>query len=89
MPGFSAEQIEVSAQPRRLVISGRSSLTDGEKAENTFSREILAKEAFRLLDLPVEIDAGKVEATFRDGVLNVTLPKLVAGEPSQAQASAV
>ena len=89
MPGFSAEQIEVSAQLRRLIISGRSSLTDGEKAENTFSREILAKEAFRLLDLPVEVDAGKMEARFSDGVLNVTLPKLVAGEPSQAQASAV
>jgi len=89
MPGFSAEQIEVSAEPRRLIISGRSSLTGNEKAENTFSREILDKEAFRLLDLPVEVDAGKVEATFRDGVVNVTLPKVVAGEPSQAQASAV
>ena len=89
MPGFSAEQIEVSAELRRLIISGRSGLTDGGEAENTFSREILAKEAFCLLDLPVEVDAGKVEATFRDGVLNVTLPKLVAGEPSRAQASAV
>src|ERR1044072_3841685 len=33
MPGFSAEQIEVSAEPRRLIISGRSSLTGNEKAE--------------------------------------------------------
>ncbi|HJQ26529.1 MAG TPA: Hsp20 family protein [Blastocatellia bacterium] len=86
MPGFSAEQIEVSAEPRRLIISGRSSLTDQEKAENTFSREVLAKEAFRLLDLPVEVDAGKVEATFSDGVLNVTLPKRVPGKPAHAQA---
>jgi HSP20 family protein len=86
MPGFSADQIEVSAEPRRLIISGRMPLTDEEKAENTFSREVLAKEAFRLLDLPVEVDAGKVEATFRDGVLNITLPKRVAGKPAHAQA---
>ena len=29
------------------------------------------------------------EATIGDGVLNITLPELVAGEPSQAQASAI
>lgn len=86
MPGFTAEEIEVSAEPRRLIIRGGTSLTDYEEAEHTFSREILAKEAFRLLDLPVEVDADKVEATFSDGVLNVILPKLVAGETADAQA---
>ena len=84
--GYSAEQIEVSAEPRRLIISGRMNLTDEEKAENTFTREILVKQAFCPLDLPVEVDAGKVEAAFSDGVLNVTLPKRVAGKPAHAQA---
>ena len=89
MPGFSAQEIEVSAEPRRLIISGRASLADDEKTENTFSRETLTKQIFRLLDLPVEVDADKVEARFSDGVLNVTLPKLVAGKLSHAQTSVV
>jgi HSP20 family molecular chaperone IbpA len=89
LPGFSAEEVEVSAEPRRLIISGRASLTNGKEEENTFSREILANDTFHLLDLPVEIDADKVEATLNCEILKVTLPKLVAGKPSQARASAV
>jgi HSP20 family molecular chaperone IbpA len=86
MPGFIAEQITVSAEPRRLIISGRMNLTDEEEAKNTFSRGILAQNTFHLLDLPVEVDAEKVKATFSDGVLNVTLPKLVSSNSSHAQA---
>ena len=89
MAAFSAENIKISAEPRRLIISGRASLTDGEEAENTFSRELLGKDTFHQLDLPVEIDADKAEAIFTEGMLMITLPKLVAGEPSQAQASAM
>jgi len=93
LPGFSAEEIEVSAEPRRLIISGRTSLT-GKEAENTFSREILAKSratltkgTFRLLDLPVEIDADHVEVRLTGETLTVTLPKLVVDKSSHAQAS--
>lgn len=93
LPGFSAEEIEVSAEPRRLIISGGTTLTDKE-AKNTFSREIvfnstgiLTKHIFRLLDLPVAIDADKVEATLIGGILNVTLPRLVVDQSSHAQAS--
>ena len=37
LPGFSAEEIEVSAEPRRLIISGGTTQTD-KKAGNTFLR---------------------------------------------------
>jgi len=94
LPGFSADEIEVSVEPRRLIISGRTSLTNKE-AENFFSREILAKSTetptkgtFRLLDLPVEIDANKVEAKLTGETLKVTLPKLVVDKSSHVQASA-
>ena len=95
LPGFSADEIAVSAEPRRLILSGTTSITDKE-AENTFSREILGKSVevltkgtFRLLDLPVEIDADKVEAKLTRETLTVTLPKLVVDKSSHAQASAV
>lgn len=95
LPGFRAAEIEVSAEPRRLIISGRISLTDKEP-DNTFSREILAesaelltKGAFRLLDLPVEIDADMVEAKLTGETLTVTLPRLVVDKSSHAQAPAV
>jgi HSP20 family molecular chaperone IbpA len=93
VPGFTAEEVEVSAEPRRLIISGRTSLTDRE-AENTFSREILAKPpatltkgTFRVIDLAVEIDPDHVEARVTGEILNVTLPKRVVDKSSHAQAS--
>jgi HSP20 family protein len=89
LPGFTAEEIQVSAEPRRLIISGSASQADEKETENVFSREILARDVFRSLDLPVEVDADKVEATLTDGILNITLPKLIASKPSHAQASGV
>jgi len=94
VPGFTLEEVEVSAEPQRLIISGRTRLTDQE-AKNTFSREILdnsteirPKHTFHLLDLPVEIDADKVEATLTAGILTVTLPKLIGDKALHAQTSA-
>jgi HSP20 family molecular chaperone IbpA len=94
LPGFSAEEIEVSVEPRRLIISGRTSPA-AKQAENIFFREILAKSSevltiatFRLLDLPVEVDADKVDAKLAGETLTVTLPRLVVDKSSHAQASA-
>jgi HSP20 family molecular chaperone IbpA len=91
--GFSAGEVEVSAETRRLIISGRTSLSHNE-AENTFSREILDKSTapltkgtFRLLNLPVEIDADQVEARLTGDTLTVTLPKLAVDKSANAQPS--
>ena len=89
LPGFNAEDIQVSAEPRRLIISGSASQANEKETENIFYREILAKDVFRSLDLPLEVDAANAEATLKDGILNVTLPKLNVSKQSQAQASAV
>jgi len=89
LPGFNADMIEVSAEPRRLIISGTTSQSGEREAENTFSREILAKDVFRSLDLPVEIDPNKVKATFDGGTLNVTLPKIARSNKPHAHATAV
>jgi HSP20 family protein len=89
IPGFSAEEIEVNAESRRLIISGGTNGAEGEEEENTFSREILARDILHLIYLPVDIDANKVESTLTGEILNVTLPKRVAGRPSHARPSAV
>jgi len=91
MPDFRADEIEVSVEPRRLIISGTTDQTD-KTEENTFSRELQAKSVktnytFGLIELPVEIDVGKVEAKLTDGVLRISLPKLVVDKSSYATVS--
>jgi HSP20 family protein len=42
----------------------------------------------RLLRLPVEIDAGRVQADLRDGVLTITLPKAESAKPRKIAVNA-
>jgi HSP20 family molecular chaperone IbpA len=91
MPGFKADEIEVSVEPRRLIISGTTDQAD-KTEENTFARElqvesVKTKYTFRLIELPVEIDARTVEANFTDEVLRISLPKIVVDKPFYAKAS--
>jgi HSP20 family protein len=75
VPGFSAKEIEVSVEPRRLTISGKRETKEERKTEKTIYSERCADQILRVLDLPAEIDTGKVEATLRDGILELAMPK--------------
>lgn len=81
VPGFSEKEIEVSVEPNRLFISGKTEKT-GEKKEGEITyTEQSSKEIFRVIDFPVEVDPAKAEAVLDSGVLNITLPKVVINEP--------
>ena len=74
VPGYQMDNLEVSAMGNQLTIKGRR---ESETAEGTtfHRRERRTGEFTRALTLPVEIDAEKVHATLKDGVLTVELPK--------------
>src|SRR5438034_11010957 len=75
LPGMRKEDIEISLHDGTLTISGerkRESSSNGEKAERT---ERYVGTFRRSIALPTRVDANKVSATYRDGILTVTLPK--------------
>jgi HSP20 family protein len=76
MPGVKKEDLEVSVVRNRLSIKGVTS--NEEKSENgeLYRREIRRGEVSRSIALPAEVDATNAEASFANGVLTVTLPKL-------------
>lgn len=75
VPGFTANEIDVRVDGNRLIISGKhESLDDSTKGKTIYS-ERCAKEIFRSVGLPANIDASKVTATLKDGILNIELPK--------------
>ena len=74
IPGFKAEQLEVSMEPRRVTIAGKREAEE-RKNEKTIYRESCSDEILRVIDLPAEVVAGKVAATLRDGVLELKIPK--------------
>ncbi len=83
LPGLAMEDIEVEMLADELTISGRrETKTDDENV--TYHRRERGCGGFtRTLRLPDDIDAEKIEAGLKDGVLTITLPKVEAAKPRQ------
>lgn len=82
LPGMRKDDIEISLHDGMLTISGerRTETNDGEKAER--SERYIGKFR-RSITLPTRVDANKVSAKYKDGILTVTLPKAEEAKPKQ------
>jgi HSP20 family protein len=82
--GMRKEDIDISLHDGVLTIAGerQSSLGEGENAERT---ERFSGKFRRSITLPARVDAGKVSASYKDGILTVTLPKAEEAKPKQIQ----
>ncbi len=82
VPGIAKEDLNVKIQGNYLEISGtrKADVPEGytvnrtERSTSSFSRSFT---------LPYEVDANQVEATLKDGILRMTLPKSEAAKPKQ------
>lgn len=88
VPGFTAKDIQVSVEPRRVIISGKLETTADQQPEGTESVEVRFDEIFRTLELPTEVDPAKVTAILKDGVLNLTLARAAITEPVKVEVTA-
>ncbi len=80
LPGFNRDDLEVYAVANELTIKGRRVRPDDE--QRVYHRqERAAGEFTRIVTLPVEVNAERVEATLKDGVLTLHLPKVQAHLP--------
>jgi HSP20 family protein len=86
LPGMRKEDIEISLHDGTLTISGerKRESNDGDQAERT---ERYIGTFRRSIALPTRVDASKVSATYRDGILTVTLPKAEEVKPKQIRVS--
>ena len=86
LSGMRREDIEISLHDGTLTISGerKRETSNGEKAERT---ERYIGKFRRSITLPTCVDATKVSATYRDGILTVTLPKAEEAKPKQIPVS--
>ena len=76
VPGFNEKEVEIGVQPRRLTITGKRETKKEEKKGKTVCAESCADEILRMVDLPAEIETDKVTAALKNGVLELTLPKV-------------
>lgn len=80
LPGLAEQDIQVSLANDVLTISGEKKAEQEEKGEN-YHRVERSYGAFRRsIAVPAEVEADQVEATFKNGLLTVTLPKSAAAQ---------
>lgn len=85
VPGCKADDIDISVCNNTLTISGEKKETREEKDKGYYYAESSYGSFRRDVNLPAEVDANKVEATCKDGVLSITLPKAARSKAVKVQ----
>jgi len=77
LPGMDENDIDVSLTKDTLTIRGEKKEEKEDKGKNYYRMECSYGSFSRNIPLPAEVSTDKVEATFKKGILYVTLPKTV------------
>lgn len=87
LPGMKREDIHIELKDGNLVLSGErkaDALADGVKYRHV---ERVAAKFWRSFSLPETIKQDSIEATYKDGVLEVRIPKAEEAKPRQIEIS--
>lgn len=79
LPGVKKEDIDVSLSDNLLTVSTQSRQETSKEEKGKYQRREIHQGSFsRSISLPVNVDATKATAKFRDGVLELSFPKVEA-----------
>lgn len=79
IPGAQPEDISVSIEKRAVTLQGHFGYALPEEEDQSvvwYRREIVAGHFADAITLPVEVEAEQARATFADGILTLTVPKV-------------
>lgn len=85
LPGVKAEDLEITVQDHNLILRGERKIPTEEKQVNYHRRERESGFFRRVLALPARVQADKVEATSKDGILTIQLAKPEEIKPRKIQ----
>lgn len=85
LPGVSKKDITISVEENRLTIKGERKSEADEKTSRYHRVERMYGSFCRSFHLPATVLADRVEASYRDGVLEITIPKTEEVKPRQIE----
>ena len=88
VPGVAAADLEITTDDGALSIHGQRETTTEEEREGWHRTERLSGRFYRRFSLPEGADAQSIEADYKDGVLEVSIPKQEKVLPRRIQVNA-
>ena len=88
LPGMKKEDIEVTVVGDTLTISGERKQEEERKEGETYRSERYLGRFQRSITLPTEVDANKIQAAYKHGLLTVTLAKSEQAKRKQIEVKA-
>jgi len=83
LPGVDKDKIDLKITENNLTIRGETRKEEEIKEEDYYSREISCGSFTRTIVLPAEVDSQKAKASFKDGILEIVLPKKEEAKPKE------
>ena len=84
---YSANQLLVSVEPWRLMVSGEREIEVGFWDGTKTAAEVRSRLIFRAHDLPAEVNPSSATAALRDNILEVVMPKADTAKKSEARSA--
>ena len=88
LPGVKEDDVDVSVVGDTLTIKGERKAESEVNEEDYYCCERSYGSFFRSIALPSTVDAKKIEASYEDGILEVSLPKTAEVKPKKISVSA-
>lgn len=79
--GVRPEDIDITVNNDMVTIRGKREIDNSLQSEDYFIQECYWGGFSRSIILPAEIQSEKIEATLKNGVLTITLPKVIKSKP--------
>jgi len=88
-PGLDAGSLQLTVERNVLVISGerKAAQPEPEKPTNVYAQERFTGAFRRVVNLPDDADTGRVDASYRDGILRITVAKRESTRPRRIEIS--
>lgn len=83
LPGLKKEDIQIDLKDSTLTLKGEKKFEEKVSKDNYIRTERAYGTFVRSFTLPHNVDAEKIKASYKDGVLELTLPKKEEAKPKQ------
>ncbi len=85
IPGIEPEDIDISVAGRSVTLRGSRKAAELKEGESYHRRERWNGKFSKKIELPYNVETGKISAKFTKGILSITLPRAEAERPRKIE----